>query len=322
MPQTVENFGLPKLPENSARTIHSIETGEILGASLTIRLINEVFCQYADANIKKSGAELAADIQVWAKYLIATRGALSPAVGNAIHLLLKGLDKAAQGSGEEVRQFIHRQTQAYNRQSLERVNKIAQFGANLLAQAESVMAYDYSSSVTAVLIKAAEMGKKLHVYIPESRALDGGKPIVRDILNCGHRITFTVDVAMGQELKKCDAVLVGVESLTIDGGFWTTVGTGSLAILAAYHRVPFYVPTELIKLDLRSIEGIHRQVTRTKLPMLSLQGLEPLPADLLIECDDLEYTPRELITAYITEKGILPPSAIASSVEELLIDPV
>jgi len=310
---------LPNLPVKALDIIQQIQSGQILGASRSIRLINDAFCIQVDESMEVSGNALAEQVRSWADYLVATRGALSPAVGNAIEIVLKGLeDIALSDRAQDVRAFLHAKTEDYNQSSVEHIQKIAQYGANLLHDGGTVLAYDYSSSVNAVLIRAAEEGKKLHIIIPESRALNGGLPILRDMLPYDNNITFTVDVAIGNELKRCGAALVGAESLTGDGGFWTTVGTGSVAVLARYHRVPFYVPTELIKFDPRSIVGVYRQVTRAKLPIFDFQDLTQLPERVRVECDDLEFTPRTLVTGYITEEGLLPPEAILGAFHKMM----
>lgn len=310
---------LPSLPPEADEIIQKIQTGQILGASRSIRLINEAFCIQVDESQEFSGKTLAIQVRKWADYLVATRGALSPAVGNAIEIVLKGLEECADSDRvEDVRDFLHTNTAGYNRRSVEQVRKIAEYGANIFHDRGRVLAYDYSSSVNAILLRAAEEGKKLHIIIPESRSLNGGLPILRDLLHHHKDITFTVDVAIGNELKLCDAVLVGAESLTADGGFWTTIGTCSAAILANYYHVPFYVPTELIKFDPRSIEGLYRKVNRVKLQMFDFQDLTPISSQVLVECNDLEFTPRELVTAYITEEGMLPPEAIQVAYKRMM----
>ena len=204
----------------AAETLRKIETGEILGASRSIRLINDAFCLQADAFEGDSGLELAANIRTWADYLIATRGALSPAVGNSIVWVFNGLERAAEGDNvEAVRTFLHRQIDEFNQRSLNNVATISALGADLLEDGQRVMAYDYSSSVTALLQRASDDGKALDVVIPESRSLDGGLPILREVLPTRHIVTFTVDAAIGQELKGCSSLLVGAELLTADGGF-------------------------------------------------------------------------------------------------------
>jgi len=226
--------------------------------------------------------------------------------------VLDGLEQELVGQPPaEAANRLRVRAEAFNLRSREHVERIAEYGANLIADGDRVMAYDYSSTVNRVLQRAAEQGKRLHIVIPESRSLDGGAPILREVREWGHGVQFTVDAAMGQEMKTCQSVWVGVESLTADGGFWTTVGTCSAAILARYHRVRLYVPTELIKFDLRSLEGHLRKIERRALVHLFPHLRQELGREGIgAACDDLEYTPAELITAYITENGVVPPAAV------------
>ncbi len=303
---------LPELPGRAMKIIEEFESGSILGASKTVRLISEVFRIQANEGSYITGEELTKVILQAGDYFIQTRGALSPAVGNAVNWMLAGLAKFSNSTKlKDVIEHINKRTTEYDRVSLENVAKIGHYGANLFDNGQTVMAYDYSSSVNIVLYQAAKDGKLFTVVIPESRTLEGGIKILREVVQWGHRILFTADAAMGHEVKSCHGVLVGVESLTIDGGFWTTVGTRSLAILAKYYHTPFYVPTELIKIDPKSKVGVSRKVHRA--PIRFFNDIPELhQKNISYKMDDLEFTPRELITSYITEEGIIPPEAVWS----------
>lgn len=303
---------LPELPAKALKIIGDFESGSILGASKTVRLIGEVFRIQANESSYLASEDLTKNILQAGNYFIQTRGALSPAVGNAVNWMLAGLVEFSKSASlKEVVEHINTRTSEYDRISLENVAKIGRYGANLFDYGQTIMAYDYSTSVNIILNQAAKDGKIFTVVIPESRTLEGGIKILREVAQCGHRVLFTADAAMGHEVRSCHGVLVGVESLTIDGGFWTTVGTRSLAILAKYYHVPFYVPTELIKIDLKSGLGISREVQRAPIHFFS-EISELHQTNISYEMDDLEFTPRELITSYITEEGITPPEAIWS----------
>ncbi len=318
-PSKIEFASLPTLPREAVEIVKRFESGAILGASRTVRLICEVFRFQVDKSKITEGPKLAFEIQQTGEYFTRTRGKLSPAIGNAIRTILTGITELGTDvAPNDVRQFIYSRTAEYEQKSLNDIGKIAHYGANMLHNGQTVMAYDYSSSVNAVLRQAAEDGKILFVVIPESRALDGGIKILREIVDWGHKALFTVDAAMGHELQACSAVFVGVESLTVDGGFWTTVGTRTLAILAQYYKVPFYVPTELIKIDPSSASGNHRIVERE--PIHVFDNIIELKSSnqISFQMDDLEFTPRTLVTSYITETGILPPEAICTAVEKYI----
>src|SRR5689334_10121645 len=131
---------LPALPDRASETIQKILNGEILGASRSIRLINEAFCIQADASREESGKELAGEVRQWAEYLIQTRGTLSPGVGNAIQFILSGLEQAAAHDDVDVvRAYLHAQTERYNQHSLDNAKRIVEIGANLLRDGDHVM---------------------------------------------------------------------------------------------------------------------------------------------------------------------------------------
>ncbi len=310
---------LPLLPVRARQIAEQFESGSVLGASLTIRLISEILRIQADDSITASPERLATELQQTGDYFILTRGDQCPAVGNAIRWILRDLAQMSQGSSlEQLRDYIKRRTAEHDCKSLEDIEKIAHYGANLLHQGKKVLAYDYSSTVNAVLRQSAADGKKLTVVIPESRYLEAGIKILREMIPLGHDIIFTVDAAMGNELCNCEAVFVGAESLAANGGFWTTVGTRALAILANYYHVPFYVPTELNKIDVMSLKGVEPTVKRE--PIRVFESIPELKDSKQISCviDDLEFTPRELITSYITEDGVLPPEGIWTAIGKYL----
>jgi len=306
-----QKFGRPDFPDAAEEIVESFESGTILGASRTIRLISEVFRIQVREAEGKEGPELASEIQQTGRYFIKTRGSLSPAVGNAITWMLDGLPQGNKDvSVADVCAFIEKRTHQFDEKSMADVERIAEFGSNLLEDGQRVMAYDYSSTVNAVLRRAAENGKHLTVVIPESRSLDGGMPILEEVVVFGHDALFTHDVAMGHELRSCSAVFVGVESLSANGGFWTTVGTCSLAVLADYYSVPLFAPTELLKIDPNSYEGLRRTTDRVAIRNFDDREFPAGEGTIVLEIDDLEFTPRHLVSAYITEQGVLPPEAI------------
>lgn len=308
---------LPLLPAKAIKIVDQFESGSVLGASLTIRLISEILRIQAGESQTASAEILAGELQQTGEYFIVTRGDQCPAVGNAIRWILADITSIAKKSStKQLRDHMEQRTREYDQKSLEDISRIAHYGANLLHDGGKVMAYDYSSTVNAVLKQAAADGKKLTVVIPESRYLDAGIKILREMVPLGHNMTFTVDVAMENELPGCEAVFVGVEALSANGGLWTTVGTRGLAILARYYHVPFYAPTELNKIDINSVKGIERAIKPE--PIKVFEDIPELKKNAQIKCvlDDLEFTPRELITGYVTEDGVLPPEAIWSAIDK------
>ena len=191
---------------------------------------------------------------------------------------------------------------------------------NLLADQMTVLAYDYSSTVVGIIRRAGEMGKKLNLIIPESRSLNGGLPIVKAAVESGHRVLYTTDSAIGQQLTRAEAALIGVESITAAGGCWNTTGSLMVAVLAHHCNVPLYAPTELNKFDFRSLKGEMREVKWFDLPAIS--GNDPILQHeaVTVKCQDLDYIPPQFITAFITENGALSTQDAVAAAQVLLKD--
>ena len=87
------------------------------------------------------------------------------------------------------------------------------------------------------------------IYICESRALDGGRPFVKNALASGHHVHFIPDTTMLSAMKKCQAVFIGAETIYPDGTVFNTIGSDIVAMLCGTIHKPLYVLTPLIKLD-------------------------------------------------------------------------
>jgi ribose 1,5-bisphosphate isomerase len=301
---------LPPLPAQARTIAEQIVGHQLLGASRTVRLINDVLVAVA-YSAEGSGAEVAEQVRAVSAFFVAVRGSTTPVVNNAATWMLSGLDEATLRGADHVRAHVDARRRAFNERSAANVAAIAAIGAACLAGVQTVFVYDYSSSVMAVLRQVAEAGRCLRLLVPESRTVDGGRPIVREALAWGHSAEFFVDAAFAAFVPRAQAALVGAETLLADGSFLTTPGTYPLAVLCDLHHVPFYVPTELLKLERNSFSGSPTEIVSHDQPALldadgSLQALGqvhfPMPA--------LERTPARYISAYLTELGPMPPGAV------------
>ncbi|MDH3675260.1 MAG: translation initiation factor eIF-2B, partial [Anaerolineae bacterium] len=216
---------LPPLSDSAHQVIHQLLSGEYLGASRNIRQINDLFVSITESWTTPSAEELIHTLVATGDYLIATRGRNTPAIANAIRLVLRKLHDTPFATPNDVKTLIQTRRTEYNRLSLANAELIAECGANLLANSEVVLAFDYSSSIMAVLKRLADRGRKLQIIVPESRCLDGGRPIANEATGWGHSVTFIVDMAFGHFIPQADAVLSGAETIFANGDCWNTVGS-------------------------------------------------------------------------------------------------
>ena len=283
-------------------------TGKSLGASRNIRQITDLLYDVAKVSDDSDCNKLIQNLVIIGDFFVETRGKNTPAIGNAIRWVLREIENMKDTSVYEVRSFVQTRREAYNAQSIKNVNQIAEYGANLLAGYHTILAFDYSSSMASILTRLAERGLKKRIIVPESRSIDGGRPIAREASKVGHNIEFIVDMAFTYYLKEVQAVLFGVETFLSNGDGWNTVGSFPIAYMAKAYGIPCYVATELIKIDPKSYVGKQKSIKHH-----DYSGLLNYPSSfehadhINVIAPDLESIPHEYLSAYITPSGVMLP---------------
>jgi methylthioribose-1-phosphate isomerase len=234
------------------------------------------------------------------------------AYANAVQWLLFGLNENVDAK-EVVTQVADRVDTyaAYSRRSLHRIIDEA---CRLLPARGHVLIHDYSSTVLAIIEEAARRDNLLTVYVTAGAPVDQGPKVAHEVARAGHRLVYLPDTGIGRVMAEVEIVLSGVETLFRNGDLANTVGTYPIALVARDARIPMYGVTERIK--------IHPTADTIRAEMLSARVLHAWPKDLCdlpngtdVRREVLDLTPAELVTGYITEEGIIPPSHVRSALE-------
>ena len=155
----------------------------------------------------------------------------------------------------------------------------------------------------------ASDGRAVHVYVDETRPwLQGARLTAWELAQAGIPYTLLADVAAGWLLASgvVDAVLVGADRIAANGDTANKVGTYPLAVLAARHGVPFYVVAPTATLDGEALDGTAIKVEmRGAAEVTSLGGKRIAPPGAAAYNPSFDVTPAELITALVTEAGVL-----------------
>lgn len=287
------------------------------------------------AHLKQSIANpigLSAGTDLFQRYLITTLqrpGQLGPAGDfNAIraHLLSNG------------RLFIRR--------AKESRNKIATFGRGFVRDGSTVLTNGGSRVVASLLQKAAdEKGgpsavrfQVIYVLAPakgdvENAAAEAeGMETVRALRSKGVPVATIPESAVAYSLGKADMVIVGAEGVVENGGIVSRMGTYQIGLLAKAMGKPFYavaeshkfvrlyplgqydLPIEQHVLDFKSEEDIADEAGRNNTKQSEEAPRAPAQSPLG-RSDVVDFTPPHLISALITDSGVLTPSAVS---EELI----
>lgn len=282
----------------------------ILGASSHIKMIAQMIrdlCSIAQTQHETTGS-LNAKIHLLAEYFIQTRGEASQAITNSILIMVRDTNNQMDSDLDSFINFIHHNIDDFETTNKRNLDLINQYSQSVLSRMKSILVFDYSSTVGHMIETCYH---PLEIFIAESRAFDGGKPYVSQALKGGHKVKFIPDVAIYYYLKQCQGVFIGSETYYADGKVFNSVGSELVASLCNSFGVPFYVLTSLIKIDLRSIYGFNKPLLMLDLRNRISPNFDNETNDQIdYTCPELVEIPPKFITAFITEEGIVPPSAI------------
>jgi methylthioribose-1-phosphate isomerase len=198
-------------------------------------------------------------------------------------------------------------------------------GARILTHCNTgPLATGGSGTALSVIFAAQRGGKKPRVFVGETRPLlQGSRLNYLELRQAGVEAVLIVDSAAAVAMKqhRIDAVIVGADRIARNGDTANKIGTYSLAILAAHHGIPFYVaaPRSTVDFSLPNGEAIPIE-ERAAGEVASFAGKPVAPDDAVVYNPAFDVTPGHLITAFVTECGIIRPPDV-DSIPELEFRP-
>ncbi|MEU3983708.1 S-methyl-5-thioribose-1-phosphate isomerase [Streptomyces sp. NPDC026672] len=174
----------------------------------------------------------------------------------------------------------------------------------------------------AVALRAHRVGRLRRLWVDETRPLlQGARLTAYEAARSGMSYTLLTDNAAGSLFAagEVDAVLVGADRIAADGSVANKVGSYPLAVLARYHHVPFVVVAPMTTVDMDSPDGASIEVeqrpgfevTEIAAPQGPVTGagggLPVAPLGTQAYNPAFDVTPPELVTAIVTEQGVVSP---------------
>lgn len=156
---------------------------------------------------------------------------------------------------------------------------------------------------------ALEQGIRLKVFADETRpVLQGARLTAFELHQAGVDVTLITDSMAGHVMSKgwVQAVIVGTDRVAANGDVANKIGTYSVAVLAKAHNIPFYVACPLSTIDLSTPTGADIPIEERNPDEISVGfGKRTAPVGVSVYNPAFDVTPNELVTAIITEKGIV-----------------
>ncbi|PWN25056.1 nagb/rpia/CoA transferase-like protein, partial [Jaminaea rosea] len=199
--------------------------------------------------------------------------------------------------------------------------RIVQRAGVFLPQGGKVLTHSYSRVVMQLLASLA-VERNLSVYVTESRPSGLGIKTYNELRAKGIPATLVLDAAVGVVMPRVDVVLVGAEGVAESGGVVNALGTFQLGLVAKSAGKPFYAAAESYKfLRLFPLSQDDLPTTKETLPLpppgVPAQSGESQARIMSAEQEALnpsvDYTPPDLVTAIISDVGVLTPGGVADA---------
>lgn len=294
--------------------VHKIQSHDFGGAAE----VAEEEIKALKAVIQDSKAEdaqkLAIEVEEAVKALLRGLHSLAPPI-NALHRVMGTMeDGLAKGiSGSELQTELITACENFITFATTALKNVAEYGAELISDGDKVFTYSMSSTVWGLFRKAKEQGKLFSVTVTESRPSNEGFWTVTEMEKYDIPVAVSIDAAIGELVPQHDSVFIGADAISSTGVALCKTGSYPTALIAYTHGVPFYIAADSLKFDPTSVVGLPFRPALIERDHL---GNEDLSKNASVVAHYFDETPPHMISAIITEIGLVHPTAAFSVMRE------
>jgi methylthioribose-1-phosphate isomerase len=226
--------------------------------------------------------------------------------------LMWAVDRMLRAKGDLVAE-----ADAIFREDVASCRRLGAYGAELLGNTSTILTHCNAGALATagygtalgVVRAAVEAGKRIAVFADETRPyLQGARLTAWELQHDGIDVTLITDNMSGHFFQQgqFDAVIVGADRIAANGDAANKIGTYTLAVLAHAHNVPFYIAAPITTIDPDCPDGTCIPIEeRSADEVTSIGGKSIAPEGISVRHPAFDVTPARLITAIITDRGVL-----------------
>ena len=204
---------------------------------------------------------------------------------------------------------IHAEDAAMCRRIGEAGAPLVKGGATVITHCNAgALATGGMGTALAPIYVASEEGRVANVMVPETRPLlQGARLTAWELARSGIPCTLMTDSMTASRLSNGDisCVIVGADRIAANGDVANKIGTLGLALLAKHYRVPFYVAAPSSTFDPATATGADIPIEQRAAEEVGRIGTQQVAAEVPVWNPAFDITPAELVTAYVTDEGII-----------------
>jgi len=218
---------------------------------------------------------------------------------------------------DQIRQILRDEAIRIEVEDLTICRNIGKWGATLIPEGATVLTHCNAGGLATAgygtalgVIRAAhEAGKNIRVFSDETRPwLQGARLTAWELMKDGIPVTLISDNMAGFFMNRGEITccVVGADRIAANGDTANKIGTYTVAVLARENNIPFYVAAPVSTLDLTLSDGSKIPIEeRPSSEVTHIKGVAIAPEGVSVRNPSFDVTPARLISAIITENGIV-----------------
>jgi methylthioribose-1-phosphate isomerase len=237
----------------------------------------------------------------------------------AIERMQRALKQNENLGADRVRAALLEEAEAIRAEDVALCRNIGRFGAELVPDGAVILTHCNAGALATaghgtalgVVRSAIEAGKKVRVIADETRPfLQGARLTAWELAKDGIDVTVISDGAAASIMARgeIDLVVVGTDRTAANGDVANKIGTYGVALAARANDVPFYVAAPWSTIDLDTPNGAAIPIEeRPAKEVTHVFDRRIVPEGVPVMNPAFDVTPAELVTAIITDRGIVRP---------------
>ncbi len=295
--------------------VERVRTDDIGGAADTAKEVIDALSALVRDSKANDVKALVVEVDQAVLDIMRVMPSLAPPI-NAIHQFVSRMEQGeADGLDLEGMKAALKETRdSFFAWAENALDKVAQYGAEKVSDGDRIFMYSMSSTVWRIFKVAKEQGKEFEVVVTESRPGNEGLWTVTEMDKLGIPVSVSIDACIGELIPDCAAVFVGADVISASGHALCKMGTYPSALVAKASGTPFYIAADTLKFDTATLIGLpYRNEPIHRHEVLD----DSYPETAKVVGNLFDETPPELVTAIITEVGILHPAAAFTVLQQM-----
>jgi methylthioribose-1-phosphate isomerase len=237
----------------------------------------------------------------------------------AIERMKKRFDEAFPAPMDQIKRILVEEAMRICEEDIAINERIGINGRSLIQDGNNILTHCNAGALATagygtalgVIRAASEEGKRLHVFVNETRpVLQGARLTAWELKKDNIPATLITDSMAGFLMKQgmISKVIVGADRIAANGDVANKIGTYSIAVLARENNIPFYVAAPLSTIDMSVQNGDEIPIEeRNAEEITTIRGIRVAPEGVQVYNPAFDVTPNRYITAIVTEAGVVFP---------------